>query len=122
MVTDVHVYSPNDPGTQLARVAIWADNGGPGSVLYEEVKQADGFIAMSPTGQIQVILSTPFLAVANTTYWIGVRAETGEIFSDHLTSTTNPLGDGRSFNFVAASPPGAFCCGDLMLQLFGHAP
>ena len=107
--------------SNYVHIKILSDiKGQPREYLYEENTAPDSWV-IDPTGrkvpqyEMTVYLSTPFKAMANTTYWIGVSGNDKDIWQ----YTVYAPGDGRTAIFKETKFVGT-AEGDMMFKLVGE--
>ena len=108
----------NLPGSSV-HIKILSDAGGdPGAILYQEDQIPASWTSESSGGyRVTCNLTTPFVAQANTTYWIGVAGNDSSI---NQYSVLTP-GDGHMAQFSGTSFSFHTSVGDMMFQLYSNA-
>lgn len=113
-------FAPNSGNTYHVKILSDAV-GSPGAYLYEEDAAFDSVVEISPgfngITQVTLLLSTPFTAAANTTYWIGAS---GNGFEATQHSIRTP-GDGTMAQFSSRNFSFHAGVGDMMFQLLEAA-
>ena len=113
---DIFVCIP-DNGSSVHIKILDDASGIPGTYLYQEDQTPSSWTLESPDiYRIHCQLTTPFVAQANTTYWIGVAGISGIT----LRSVSTP-DDGFMAQFSGISYTHPVALGDMMFQLYGEA-
>ena len=113
---DIFVCRP-DNGNSVHIKILDDASGIPGTYLYQEDQTPSSWTLESPNiYRIHCQLTTPFVAQANTTYWIGVA---GNLLISQLSVRTPD--DGYMAEFIGIEYSRATFIGDMMFQLYGKA-
>jgi|WetSurSiteA1Bulk_404760.scaffolds.fasta_scaffold45143_1 hypothetical protein len=117
-ITRVDIFTgTNSPGSSVHIKVLSDASGSPGAYLYEE-DQIPASWTLDPGGVYRVTcnLTTPFIAQANTVYWIGVAGN----FPGMTQASVLSPGDGEMAQFNGSTfvyfTTGV---GDMMFQLYG---